>query len=172
MISQPLKLAGHLAIFSLVNADCVLHTTLKEQVTKPEKRPELCQAMGPDSWTFAMQISAVSVPTFDGDNPFAGYTGTKSFIVYDNNCIAKGVYSPDNEDNDCGIPYWINDIGMPYDIKISQVNMALGAGDFTIGYANGDYMIGENGATCQDISKGLRAVTACHTAFPINGEPK
>ncbi|KAL5356333.1 hypothetical protein BJX96DRAFT_162390 [Aspergillus floccosus] len=174
MISQTLKLAAILAfsgLSSLVSADCDLHNTLTEPMTEPETRTALCQTMNPDSWTFALDVSMVSVPTFDGDNPLAGVAGNTAFIVYDNDCIPIGIYSPDEEGNDCGVPYWINDIGLPYDIAISQVNLDVGDPSFTINYANGAYMIGENGATCQDISDGLYAEQACHAAFPINGEP-
>lgn len=172
MKSPLLNLATLFTIVSLANADCVLHNTLKKPMKKPEKRTELCQTMGPGHWTFAMDISEVAVPTFNGDNPWGGLAGNKAFIVYDNDCIPRGVYSPD-QGNDCGIPYWINDIArLPYDIKIEEVNMNMGGGDFTIAYANGEYMIGENGAICQDISDGLYAEMACGTAFPIHGEPK
>ncbi|GAB1214930.1 hypothetical protein ATERTT37_004111 [Aspergillus terreus] len=175
MISQTLKLASLLAfcgLSGLVSADCDLHNTLTEPMTEPETRTSLCQTMGPDSWTFALDVSEVSVPTFDGDNPLEGVAGNTAFIVYNNDCIPIGIYSPDDEGNDCGVTYWINDIGLPYDIAISQVNFDVGAPSFTINYANGAYMIGENGATCQDISDGLYAEQACHAAFPINGEPE
>ncbi|KAF9885514.1 hypothetical protein FE257_012841 [Aspergillus nanangensis] len=169
MIAQPLKLAALLAIAGLVSADCDLHNTMTEPETEPETREALCKPQGADSWTFAMDNSAVSVPTFNGENALAGVAGNSAFIVYDNYCVPQGTYSPDNEGNDCGIPYWINDLGLPYDIKVSSVDFGLGGGYFNIEYSDGAYMIGENGATCEDISDGLYAEEGCKTGFPVNG---
>ncbi|KAF9888294.1 hypothetical protein FE257_008867 [Aspergillus nanangensis] len=169
MIAQPLKFAALLAIAGLVSADCDLHNTMTEPTDEVETREALCKPQGADSWTFAMDVSEVAVPTFNGGNALAGVAGNRAFIVYDNYCVPKGIYSPDNEGNDCGIPWWINDIGLPYDIKITSVNTDVGDGYFNFGYSDGAYMIGENGATCGDLSDGLEAEVGCKTGFPVNG---
>ncbi|KAL4861059.1 hypothetical protein BDV12DRAFT_180807 [Aspergillus spectabilis] len=172
MLSQRLfSLLPLLAIPALVQAECKLNNAIEEDEKTVESEGALCKPQGEDSWTFAMQLSEVGVPTFDGDNAYAGVTGNKAFIIYDNACNRVGVYGPDNEDNDCAIPYVIQESFLPYVLTVTQVNFDLGGGDFTFAYANGDYMIGENGATCEDISDGLRGVEACKTGFPINGEP-
>ncbi|KAL2839454.1 hypothetical protein BJX68DRAFT_272135 [Aspergillus pseudodeflectus] len=161
-----------LAIPSFVRAECRLHNAIEEDEKTQEDREALCLGQGEDSWTFSLQISMVSVPTFDGDNPFEGVAGHQAFIIYDNTCMRRGVYSPDNEGNDCGINYVIEEDWLPYTIVVTHVNWDVGDPYFYFNYANGAYMIGENGATCTDISSGLRAEQGCKSAFPINGEPE
>ncbi|CEL03557.1 hypothetical protein ASPCAL04711 [Aspergillus calidoustus] len=156
----------------LVRADCQLGNVITDDEKTVESEGALCKPQGEGYYTFAMQNSLVGVPTFDGDNAFAGVTGSSAFIIYDNACNRVGVYGPSNEDNDCGIPYVIMENWLPYVLTVTQVNFAVGGGDFTFSYANGEYMIGENQATCEDISEGLRGVEACKTAFPLNGEPE
>ncbi|KAL3496298.1 hypothetical protein BJX62DRAFT_118908 [Aspergillus germanicus] len=161
-----------LAIPSLVRAECRLNNAIEDDEKTIEDREALCLGQGEDSWTFALQISEVSVPTFDGDNPFEGVAGHQAFIIYDNTCMRRGVYSPDNEGNDCGLNYVIQEDWLPYIITVTRINWDVGSPYFYFTYANGAYMIGENGATCTDISSGLRAEQGCKSAFPINGEPE
>ena len=120
-----------------------------------------------------MRTSEVVFPTFDGDNMWAGRASTHDFILYDNNCVPQGVYSP--EGNNCGTPYVIDDMKkLPYVITVKSVNFdpSKSGAYFRISYANGDYMIRENHAICHDMNKGLRVEVGCRAAFPIHGEPK
>lgn len=172
MISKLLTVIPLLAMcgLPLVDAKCRLHNALEKKDKGVEKRKELCMGQGKGDWTFSMQLSEVSVPTFDGSDPYAGVAGHNAFIIYDNECNRKGVYAPDNEGSDCAIPYSISENWMPYEIDIKRVNFDVGGGDFRFSYGAGDYMIGENHATCSDMSKGLRAEVGCKTAFPLNGD--
>jgi hypothetical protein len=107
----------------------------------------------------------VAVPTLDGENMWAGVHGNQAFVIYDNNCMPPGVYDP-GQSSDCGIPYVIKENWLPYVLIVKGVNFRLGDERFYFGYANGDYMIGENGTTCGDLNKGLRVDRGCKTAFP------
>lgn len=120
-----------------------------------------------------MRVSELVVPTFDADNMWAGHVGNKEFILYDHNCIPQGVYAP--EGNDCGVPYVIDDMEkLPYVITIKSVNFGAtkSGAYFRFSYANGDYMIRENGAICDDMNSGLRVEVGCRAAFPVQGEPE
>ncbi|KAL5336554.1 hypothetical protein BJX70DRAFT_400499 [Aspergillus crustosus] len=147
------------------SAKCILKNVIESSEKTSEKESALCEKQDPGYWTFSMQNSMVGVPTFDGDNAFAGVTGSSAFAIYNEDCLRLGVFGPSNEDNDCGTPYVINENSwLPYELQITGVNFGLGSGDFTFKYANGAYMIGENGAKCKDISEG------CQTSFPVEGE--
>jgi hypothetical protein len=52
------------------------------------------------------------------------------------------------------------------------VSFGLGDEGFYFAYANGEYMIRENGATWGDLNEGLRVDRGCKSAFPIEGEPE
>ncbi|KUL81700.1 hypothetical protein ZTR_09665 [Talaromyces verruculosus] len=172
MISNLLTVIPLLAMygFSLVHAGCNLQNVIEDGDRGVEDRKELCMGQGEGDWTFSLQISEVSVPTFDGGNAYGGVAGNTAFIIYDNTCNRLGVYSPDEEGNDCGIPYYISETWLPYDIIIKRVNFDVGDGDFRFSYGAGDYMIGENHTECNDMSEGLRAEVGCKTAFPLNGD--
>ncbi|KAK2763032.1 hypothetical protein FQN54_009665 [Arachnomyces sp. PD_36] len=168
------RLPTFLPLFALsgllptVHAACGLSNIIEDGDRGVETREELCKPQGEDAWTFGMQLSQVSVPTFNGGNAYGGVAGSNAFIVYDNYCERLGIYEP--EKDDCAIPYEITETWLPWDIIIEQVNYSVGDGDFSFAYAAGDYMIGENGATCEEIGGGLRVEIGCKSAFPVNGE--
>lgn len=169
MYRQIPSLATAIALLGHVSADCQLKNTLRAPETSPETRKELCEPQGEGSWTFAMDISEVDVPTFNAGAPWAGLAGNNAWIIYDNNCIPYGVYGPDG--NDCGTPYVIEDYFLPYVLTVKSINTDLGAGSFKFAYANGLYSIGNNGCTCGDLSSGLEGEQGCKCAFPLEGEP-
>lgn len=171
MISCLLKVSLLLTCSGLAHAGCTLHNQMDKPETKQDERGQLCRTTGDDTWTFGMRVSEVVVPTFDADNMWAGHSGTKEFIIYDHNCVPQGVYAP--EGPDCGSPYYINDLeGLPYDITVKEINFDPSQPYFRFSYANGDYMISENGAVCADTTGGLRVEKGCRAAFPIEGEKK
>ena len=160
-----------LAMPSLVTAACQLGNALTDSDPPPEPMSELCVPQGEGAWTFAMDVHEINVPTFDSEAPWAGLVSGNSFLIYDNACVVKGVYSPDNEDNDCGIPYFIEENFLPYVLTIESINFDVGSPRFKFVYANGQYSIGENHCTCQDVSHDLEGEQACKCAFPLEGEP-
>jgi hypothetical protein len=153
------------AISAVVEADCKLNNQIKDIEKTSEDRSELCLAEGPNKWTFAMQISQVSVPTFDGSNPFAGISGSKAFILYDDVCKRTGVYSPDEEGNDCGIPYVIEEEWLSDKLTVTNINWDVAAPYFKFKYADNEYQTGQDWNICSDISSGLRAEQACQATF-------
>jgi hypothetical protein len=159
-----------LAVPNLVQAKCQLHNQIEDNERGVEINEDLCKKQGEGDWSFTLEISEVGVPTFDGDNAFAGIAGNSAFILYDNDCNRLGVYGPDNEDNDCGTPYQIVEDFLDYEIIITEVFFDVGDPDFTFEYGNGAYMIGENDDKCVDMSSGLTAHQGCRTHFPLNGD--
>ncbi|KAL4885230.1 hypothetical protein BJY04DRAFT_214567 [Aspergillus karnatakaensis] len=160
-------LAG-LALFSIpatVLADCKLNNAITDDEKGNDDRQELCLAEGSNIWTFAIQISQVGVPTFDGDNAFAGITGTYAFVLYDDVCNRVGVYSADNEGNDCGVPYYIEESVLSDRLTITNVNLDVADPFFKISFSGSEYQTGQEGTECVDISSGLRAEQACKVTF-------
>lgn len=169
MYRQILSLATAVALLGHASADCQLTNTLSAPETSPETRTQLCMPQGEGSWTFAMDISEVDVPTFNSGAEWAGLAGNNAYIIYDNNCVPYGVYGPDG--NDCGTPYVIEDYFLPYVLTVQDIDTDVGGGYFKFAYANGLYTIGNNGCTCEDLSSGLEAEQGCKCAFPLEGEP-
>ncbi|RDW70563.1 uncharacterized protein DSM5745_08074 [Aspergillus mulundensis] len=153
------------ALPNLVAAACKLNNAIEENEKTREDRQELCLAEGPNRWTFALQISEVSVPTFDGGNPFAGIAGSQAFILYDDVCTRMGVYSPDNEGNDCGIPYTIEESWLSHALTVTSINFDVGDPFFKFSFAEGEYASDGETGLCSDISSGLRAEQACQATF-------
>jgi hypothetical protein len=170
MKAQFLGLLSLLAIPNLVQAKCQLHNQIEDDERGVETNEDLCKKQGEGDWSFTLDISEVGVPTFDGDNAFAGISGNSAFILYDNDCNRLGVYGPDNEGNDCGTPYQIVEDFLDYEIIITSVFLDVGDPDFTYEYGAGAYMIGENDDECHDMSSGLYAHQGCRTHFPLNGD--
>ena len=164
-------LAMALTMPGLATAVCQLGNALGDSDSPPEATPEYCLPQGEGYWTFAMNVHAINVPSFDADNPFAGYVSGNSFMIFDHTCEVRGVYAPDNEGNDCGVPYVIMENFLSYVLTIESVNFDVGDPYFKFSYANGQYSIGENHCTCQDISHDLTGEQACKCAFPLEGEP-
>lgn len=96
--------AAALAMASLATASCQLGNQLSVSDPQPETKSELCVPQGKGSWTFAMDVDEVDVPTFSSGAPWAGDVRGNSFFIYDNACVLKGVYGPGNEGNKCAIP--------------------------------------------------------------------
>ncbi|KAL4885233.1 hypothetical protein BJY04DRAFT_180442 [Aspergillus karnatakaensis] len=159
-------LAG-LALLSIpsVMADCKLNNAIEENEKTNDDRQELCLAEGSNIWTFALQVSEIGFPTFDGENAFAGITSRHAFILYDDVCSRVGVYSPDNEGNDCGVPYYIEEDWLSHRLTITGINFGVGDPSFAITYADNEYVTGRDGNECADVSSGLRAEQACKATF-------
>ncbi len=158
-----------LALARLASAACQLSNSLTSP--PPTLNAALCSPQGAGAWTFAMDTSEVSVPTFSSEAPFGGLASANSFLIFDNACTLRGVYSPDDEGNDCGIPYFIEENFLPYVLTVDRVDFDPAGGYFRFRYANGLYSIGNNHCVCRDISSGLEAESACRCAFAVNGEP-
>jgi hypothetical protein len=169
MYRHILSLATAVAILGQASASCQLSNTLKSAETTPETRQQLCMPQGEGVWTFALDVSEVVVPTFNGGAPWAGLAGHTAYIIYDNECIPRGVYGPSG--NDCGTPYVIEDNFLPYVLTVKAIDTDLGGPYFKFAYANGLYSIGNNGCTCSDLSSGLEGEQGCKCAFPLQGEP-
>ncbi|KAI1136540.1 hypothetical protein F5Y05DRAFT_415313 [Hypoxylon sp. FL0543] len=164
-------LATALALTGLATADCQLSNQLTDSNPPPEPKAELCQPQGEGQWTFSMDVHGVDVPTFDSGAVWAGLVQGNSFMVYDNACVPKGVYSPGAQGNDCGVPFVIKENFLPFVLTVKSVNFDTGAPRFQFAYANGLFTIGDNQCTCQDVSHDLEAESACKCAFPLQGEP-
>lgn len=160
-----------LAIPGLATAACQLGNVFTDANPPPETKTELCVPQGEGAWTFAMDVHSVDVPTFNSGAPWAGLVQGNSFMIYDNACVVRGVYSPGNEGNDCGTPYFIEENFLPYVLTITNVDFDTGKPRFKFTYANGLYSIGINHCICQDVSHDLEAEQACKCAFPLQGEP-
>jgi hypothetical protein len=158
-----------LAMFGLAQADCQLKNSLDASKAKQETHAELCQPTGEGVFTFAMDTSEVSVPTFNGGNALAGVAGHVTYIIYDNTCTPRGAYGPSG--NDCGTPYVIKENWLPYVLTVNKIDTSVGGPYFSFNYANGKYSINNNHCGCQDMSSGLEAEKGCKCAFPIHGEP-
>ncbi|KUI69559.1 hypothetical protein VM1G_04722 [Cytospora mali] len=156
-------------ISALVNASCKLGNQLTESNPPPEPKSELCVTQDEGSWTFAMDVHEIDVPTFDASAPWAGLVHGNSFMIYDNNCIVKGVYSPGDEGNNCGTPYVIEENFLRYVLTIKDIDFDVGSPSFKFAYADGTYSIGENNCDCKDVSDDLEAEQACKCAFPLDG---
>ncbi|ROV99829.1 hypothetical protein VSDG_02971 [Cytospora chrysosperma] len=164
-------LVAALIMPALATASCHLKNQLSDSDPPPKLKPELCVSQGEGSWTFAMDVHEIDVPTFNSGSPWTGLVSGNSFIIYDNDCTAKGGYSPAAEGNDCGIPFVIDEDFLPYVLTIKEINTDVGDPRFKFAYANGQYSIGENGCACKDVSHDLEAEQACKCAFPLEGEP-
>lgn len=165
---MPTWLAVMLANVALVAADCHLQNTLTAPMDNPEHRGALCKPQGEGSWTFALNVNEIDVPTFDAGDPWAGVAGNKAFIIYDHRCIPQGVYGPSG--NKCGTPYIIQEDWLPWMMIIDRINWDVGKPYFRFKYADGLYSIGNNGCTCSNMSHDLTGEQGCKCAFPPRGE--
>jgi hypothetical protein len=167
MLRHIFALIAAFAMFSIAAANCQLGNSYTDADAGTESRSQLCVGQGPDSWTFAMDISQVSVPTFNGGSPLAGVSGNKAYLIYDNTCALRGVYAPSG--NDCGTPYTIEENWLPFVLTVTSINTGVGSGYFSFNYGAGKYSINNNGCGCSDMSSGLEAEQGCKCAFPIAG---
>lgn len=164
-------LAGF-ATFGLSNAACRLTNVIDVQPplaqTHIETRPELCTTQADGNYQLSLYVTEVSVPTFDGDNPFAGVAGTDTFLLYSSDCHLLGVYSRSNE-IDCGVPYEIDFFRV--DPPISIYNVWLGVGDprFCFDFLGESYCTPNDAKCggCGDMSDGLRAEQGCKCGFYV-----
>lgn len=117
-----------------------------------------------------MDISEVSVPTFNGEAALDGIAGSTAFAIYDEDCNPKGLYSPD-QDGDCGAPYVIEENFLKYVLTVTSVNFGVGSPKFVFSYANGKFSTGNDGCGCDDIGSGLRVEIGCKCPFPVEGLP-
>ncbi|KAI1194021.1 hypothetical protein F5X97DRAFT_338229 [Nemania serpens] len=159
-----------LASFSVVLADCNLANNL-DSGPLPEVQSQLCLGQGAGAYTFSMDVSELDVPTFSSGAMWAGLVGGQAFMIYDESCTLKGVYSP-HQTSDCGIPYVIEESWLSYVLAVTDVNFDTADPYFSFDYANGKYSIRNNGCVCNDIGSGLQVEKGCRCAFPINGESK
>ena len=153
-----------LALTGLVSADCQISNDYDPAKTDVETKKELCEPMDDGTWSLSYLQTDIDVPTFDPDNIWAGYVSSKSWLLYDSKCTLKGVY---NKPDDCGIPWLIQENFLKNTIIINSVNLDLGDVRYTFAYGAGEYMIGENGAKCHDVSYGVTGSEACSVAFPV-----
>jgi hypothetical protein len=149
-------------------AECVLKNQIEGDAER-EDDDRACEPRDDGIWTFTMGMRSVGVPIFDGGNTLAGNMYTKWFTVYDEDCNPKGFFSP-SQDGDCGTPYAIHMDDLPYSIMVKEVNFLPGAGNFKFTYADGAFMIGENGCKCRDTSSGLEGSELCRCEFPSEGD--
>ncbi|KAJ4145186.1 hypothetical protein LMH87_004042 [Akanthomyces muscarius] len=166
MLPRIATMTAAMAVIGLADARSVLKNLLKEPTKTPEHRKQLCIPQGEGDWTFTLNANEIDVPTFDAANPWPGLVDYRAFIIYDNNCIAHGVYSR----GDGSTPFIIQDNYLPYVIIIDSVNLSIGGLYYRFEYADGRYSIGNNHCKCDDMSHGLTAEEGCKCAFPLLGE--
>lgn len=159
------------SFLSAASADCQLSNSIinTDKFNKHSDDEKLCLSQGEGTWTFSMEISEVNFPSFDADNPFAGFVSNKGFAIYDHTCALKGSYDPGNDGNDCGTPYIIMENFLTQVLTITGVNFDAANGKFSFDYGDGTYVIDNNGCDCVDASDGLRAAAKCKCAFPLDG---
>ena len=137
----PLAVFAMPFLHSLVSADCMM---VGEDVSAQNiymKDPNLCTPQGEGSYTWAMGIDMVAVPTpsEDPSDGLAGITGSTGFFIMDNTCKVLGAYSPDETEKSCGIPWTIEAPWLQYVLTIDWIAMDVGGPGFGFTYANGLY---------------------------------
>lgn len=154
------------AIFTgIASAGCVLKNELKDKNLKPEKDEKLCKKRDKGVATLGMSTNMIDVPTFNGGNAMAGAVTGTAFMLYDNECVPKGVYSKGS----CGIPWSIHEDWLDLDIVIDKVNLVAGGARYDFAYGAGEYMTHENSGSCKDASHDLTGESHCQVPFPVNG---
>lgn len=164
------SVASALLLFGLTNASCILHNKLDDlEDLKADGIPAgLCTpGAGDGEYQFGMTVSEVSVPTFDSDNALAGITGSTGFVLFDSECVPLGAYGPDDEGNDCGVPYEI-DYFPDRPVMVSSINWDVGNPSFGFDFDGTTYRSG--GEECGGCSHyftdgGLRPVQECKCSF-------
>lgn len=160
------SLAALLSTFGLVSGDCLLHNQLGFNEGTVETRETLCTPQADGNYQLALEVSEVGVPTFDGDNAFAGVVGSDVFILYASDCTRLGVYSRGNEGNDCGVPYTIDFFGVDPPLSIYNVFFDVGAPRFSFDFLGESYSTSDSKCGgCGDMSDGLRADVGCKCGF-------
>lgn len=150
-------------------ADCTLENKgTKDNLNKFEENEWLCLKQGKGDWTFSMELSAVNFPSFDADNPFAGFVSSSGFAIYDHDCKLKGSYDP-SQSNSCGVPYVIKEKFLKKTLKVTSVNFDAASGFFSFEYGDAKYTINKNHCDCVEKPDGLRARAFCKCAFPVDG---
>lgn len=166
------SLLASIAALVGMSVACDLANMLDVEVTTPQTDPAICLTQGADSWTFVMEVSEVVVPTFSAEDPWAGYSGSSGFAIYDNNCILKAQYDP-HQDNNCGIPYVIRESFLTQVLTVTSVNYDVGDPYFSFTYGDGEYSVRNNQCVCNDTDDttagGLGVDIGCRCAFPIDG---
>lgn len=151
-----------LATAGLSSATCVMNNAIDGNGGH-EDRSELCTPQAQGNYQLALDTSEVGVPTFDGDNAFAGVTGNYVFILFDSLCNRVGVYSP-TQDNDCGVPYEIDYLISP--ITIDRVDFDVGSPYFRFQYNGQTYSVDDaKCGGCGDLSHDVYAEEACKCGF-------
>ena len=123
---------------------------------------QLCLPTGPGTLTLGLIVQDASTGLTDGN------VGGSSVLIMDNYCKLLGAYSF----NRCGSPFVLEANFLKYVLTID--NIFLDAGDPFIAfyYANGHYLINNNGCVCGEIgSEVVAAASGCRCAFPVDGEP-
>lgn len=153
-----------------ITADCQLKNTAVTDGKSGtvETNWDLCKPQGEGDWTFSMILSDRDFPTFSSGSPWAGYTSSAAFAIYDNTCALRGSYNPD-QDNECGVPYVIEENFLTQVLGVQSVNFSPAAGYFSFTYGDGLYSIRNNQCGCASEPDGLVQVTYCKCGFPVNG---
>lgn len=170
MVSLKLaSLATLLSTLTLVSGDCILHNQLSWNDVfsgSKETREELCVPQAEGNYQISLEVSEVSVPTFDGDNALAGVVGNDVFVVYTHDCYPISVFSRSAEGNDCGVPYTLNDI-FGEGLTITKVYFGVGDPFFAFDLEGETYSVNDDKCGgCGDLSHGLTADQACRCGFP------
>lgn len=150
-------------------ASCQLKNVL-DSTDLPSVHSELCQPRDDGDYTFSMDVSELDVPTFSSGAPWAGLVGSQSFLMYDEKCTLKGIYSP-HQTNDCGGPYVIEENFLKYVLTVTSVNFDTADPYFSFKYANGKFSIRNNDCKCDEIGGGLSVEQGCKCNFPVEGLP-
>ena len=117
-------------------------------------------------WTFSMFVTLTNIPSLSLDNPNAGNSGSKGFVLYDADCNIKGFYARPS----CGIPWYSKNPEMPYQLKVDVVDLGLGSPYFRFQYGAGQYSTSENSCGCTNIEGVYGGEKNCKCPFPLNGD--
>lgn len=125
-----------------------------------------CKPQGPGSWTFAMTINMVAVPS-PGRDPRSGIVSKEWFSIYDHTCQLQAEYTPCD-----GKPYVAKESFLPQVLTVTDVSFDLGNPYFSFKYGDGKYSIRNNGCVCQRTGSGIQGEKSCRCAFPLSGKSK
>lgn len=161
-------LAAVMTFVGCVVGECKFETAIPpDQVDYDFNSEDLCTKQKEGVYTFSMASKLTVFPTFDSADVWAGKVEGAGFILFDNNCVVKGVYPKPTK---CSIPYWLESQWLDYDIKVTRIDTIPADSKYRFAYGSGSYGNGENDCHCKSKTRGLQGYSECRCPFPLNGD--
>lgn len=146
-----------------VAADCKMTNTDFDHTL--ETNQAICSNWGNGYWTLTMIVSDRDFPTFNAGDPWAGYTSSSAFALYDNSCEYRGSYNP-HQDGNCGINYIIQEDFLTQTLTIDSVYFDPASPRFSFSYGGTEYSTNSNDCVCTGQLDGLVSTAYCRCGFP------